>query len=769
MLFRKMLRDIISYRVQFISIFLMSFIAIIVYSGLGSETKGYEDERKRYYEDNNLADIWLYGSNFTEEDKKAVEEFSEVKEVSRRLSIETIAKLQGNPVVNLYFLEDNKISTAHIVEGEEFDITSEDGIWLDSNFASKRELKVGEIIELTYMGVDFKKEIKGIIMSPEYVYKESAQMIPDHYKIGFAYLSEKAFSKSFASEEGVPFTQMIITLKEPCDLGKLEDKLYEALPANEETKSGGLSVFLDRSNLVSDKVFMNEITERKAMTAVFPIAFLSISLLTILTTMTRIVSKQRTQIGTLKALGFSKKKITRHYVAYGFFLTLLGGGIGAVAGPLVLPPLMFDTMKRVYTLPNWKGIFLPSTLYVLGITVGIATLITYISCGKILGEKPASTLRPLAPKTAKMTWLEKTKFWSKRSFSIQWNLRDVMRSKGRSAMAIVGVIGCMGLLITGFGCLDAFSGIVSIKYDKIEKYENCYNLDEMVTPEQTAEIKEIVEGQGIMENAIELKSESKKRTTILFVNDAITLRQYLDKDWKTMDLPKEGIALSSKLSKSLGVEIGDTIKWHLYGDSKFFESKITMIYRDPTEQGATLSRNEFEKLGFDFKETLLLSNKEKINDLEGVANITNRQENRDNIMSMLKSMNVLIAIICVAALLLAVVVLYNLGVLSFSEKERELATLKVLGFQSAKIRKILLIQNLWLSIVGIIPGYFVGKLILIKIMSSMGEEFDLRLQVSSKSILISVILIMIVSVLVNYLFSGKVNKLDMVSSLKGVE
>lgn len=770
MLIKKMLRDMKKSKTQFISIFLMSFLALLLFSGLGSESAGYEKVLKDYYETTNFSDVWLYSSNFTLNDEKVVNELSEITDTTRRLSIDAVGNMKGDPNITLLFYEKDNISKAYTIEGKDFDINDADGIWLDKDFANERNLEVGDKISVNYSGYSIEKEIKGIIISPEYVYLENDQMMPNHYKNGFAYLSSKAFPEEFCLPDGsVPYSEMLLTINSNTNLKKLEKKLYNLLPANEKELSGGLSIFLSRDNNVSNTVFTNEIEERKSMTVVFPIAFLAIALLTILTTMTRIVKKQRTEIGVLKALGFQKNNITRHYVSYGFFLTLTGGLLGAILGPIILPPLFWGPMQTTYTLPYWKSSFTIYAVYVLLITIFSSTFITYASCRKILKETAANTLRPQSPKNTKQHFFENTKFWSNRSFSWQWNFRDVFRNKVRSLMAIVGVIGCMGLLLTGFGCLDAFNSLITIKYDSIEKYQYKYSLDENISQEEIDNVLEKTSGEAIMTTAVEIKSGDNKESTSLNVNDKVTLHHYLNMQWDDFSLPCDGVSISNKLAEKLDVKVGDTISWHPFGESTYIESKIAKIYRDPTEQGMVISKSEFEKLGFTFKATTIISSKDKVDNLTNVASITNINSEEKNIRTMLSSMYMLVGILCAAAIILAVVVLYNLGVLSFSEKERELATLKVLGIQASKIRKILLVQNIWLSILGLIPGFFFGKFILSTIMASMGNEFDMQLKISIPSVLICVSITMFVSVVVNYLFSAKIRNLDMVASLKGVD
>lgn len=767
MLIRKMIRDMKIHKAQFISIFLMSFLALFIYAGLGSETIGYKKELEQYYSNNHFADIWLYSANFTYEDETKVEELEEVDRAQLRLSCDVTVQLEKQPTMKAYFLNENDINQVYVMEGNSFDLSDSNGIWLDYEFAKKRDLSVGDSLTFSASNVEITKEIKGLVYNPEYVYKTSVSMIPDHYMSGFAYLSESALLEYIPNIHN----EMILTLNNPkeINIAQFEDKLYELLPANPQTQSAGLSVFISRENFTSHVVFSNEVTEREAMTAVFPIAFIAIVLLTIITTMTRLVDNQRLQIGILKAVGFRKGRIMKHYLAYGVVLTLAGGVLGAIIGPCLLPPLFHSIMKTTFSLPVWKAAFPYSSILVILVCASLALIITFIACLKILKEVPASVLRPKAPKSAKLTRLERTDFWKRRSFSMQWNLRDIIRSKARSIMAIVGVAGCMGLLVCGFGCLNLFDSLITTKYEKICKYENKYTFEETATMEQKDNVKRLIDGEFIMTSPIELKYGLNKKATELNVVDNISMIHYMDTSWEEMQLPTDGICITKKIADELGVNVGEKIRFHIYGDSRWAEVPITAIYRDPAEQTATMSCSVFENLGYTFTPTEILSLQEKQEDIEGVTTIENISDSRSSIESLLETMYLLIAVLCIAAALLAIVVLYNLGVLSLAEKERELATLKVIGFQAGKLRKLLLFQNTWLTVLGLLPGYFFGKFVLKTIMASMGSEFDMQLIIAPLSIAISALFTLGISITVNYVFSGKLKKIDMVSSLKGVE
>lgn len=505
------------------------------------------------------------------------------------------------------------------------------------------------------------------------------------------------------------------------------------------------------------------------MTSVFPIAFVAIVALTLLTTMTRLVANQRIQIGTLKALGFSRARITRHFTLYSLLLTFTGGALGAAVGPLALPRLFYPIMKTTFTLPEWKPRFLMSTLIVFVLLVAASVTITFLCCRGILKQVPAETLRAPAPKSVKAGVLERSAFWQRRSFSFQWNLRDVLRSKGRSLVTIAGIMGCMGLLITGFGGLDAFNGLLDTKYDKIALYDYCCTLEEGITAKQREDILSETDGMEAMISVAEIKSDTKKLSTQLRIQDPSPLYQFLNMQLEPQTLPEGGISLSLKTAEKLGVKVGDTVKWHLLGNSEWQTDTVAGIYRDPTEQGAVISKVAYSEDGLIFTPTNIYCNSSNPSHLSGVKSAEEIAKSKQAILDMLATMYMLIAVLCVAAALLAVVVLYNLGVLSFTEKERELATMKVLGFQSGAIRRLLLNQNIWLSIIALVPGYYFGVLLLQIIFANMGNEFDMSLTVEPISVVICALFTMLLSVVVNYLFSGRIKKLNMVEALKSTE
>ncbi len=557
------------------------------------------------------------------------------------------------------------------------------------------------------------------------------------------------------------YTELLITTGQAPDAA-LEDKINSAL-------NGHYSVYLDRNSFGSYSMFYNEIQQHKAMGSVFPVVFLAIALLTILTTMTRMVNNQRTQIGTLKALGFQKRTILLHYISYGFWLSLAGALSGALIGPLTLPRLFYGAMQTTYTLPEWKPSISPLFFIMALITVLLCTLATYWACRSNLRDTPSQTLRPKAPKTMKQVAYENTALWAKLGFNAQWNLRDILRSKLRSIMAVVGVLGCSALLVCAFGMQDSLDDVVQWQYSDLNRFSAKLSLSENIPEGTAASILKQTGGEALMESAVEIKANSIKKTGELLVTDRVSLIKYTDAGRNYMELPPDRLSISYKMSELLGVKAGDKVSWHIYGQEKWVTGEIGAVYRSPVSQGITLSRELFEKSGFTFTPTAIVTSRNVDTLPEGVESKWSKNDLTESYETMAEAMNIMVYILIFGAALLAVVVLYNLGVLSFTERLRELATLKVIGFQSKKIRQLLLTQNIWLTVIGIVPGIFLGKWLIVFMLSFMGDSFDMMCIITGFNIVVSTIITFVLSVSVNFMFSGKIKRIDMVSSLKGVE
>lgn len=761
MLFKKMLRDMSKNKTQFISIFLMAFLGVYIYTGVGSEWVGLRRSAEKFYEQTNLADVFLYSNGFSDETVQKVLTVDGITSIERRIDLTAFAILDGNPQINLHFIEKNDISAMYLVDGENFKRDDTDGIWIDKRFADARGFTIGDSITIVYNGYELNKIIRGLIYSGEYVYRTDGEGItPDFYSNGYAYISDAAFP---LPDMLIYNTLLLKKTSTATDIYVLEEQISNAL-------DGNYSVFLARSNHTSVNAFNNEILQHKMMSDVFPIVFFLVALLIMTTTMTRIVTSQRTQIGVLKALGFNKNTIIRHYMSYGFWLVFSGVVLGIVLGPMTLPYLFYPSMSGFYTLPEWKPYYDVSFFIASAFMISACTLTVYFVSRRLLGDTPAATLRPKSPKPVKHNFFENTTLWNKLGFNMQWNIRDTARNKIRSIMAVIGVFGCTMLLVCAFGMEDGSNDLRIWQYERLFQFETKLNISETASIDEIDSIADKVNGELLMEGMVEIKANGIKKTGTLTVPaDDTTLLKFTDTAFNYVEMPSDGLMLASKMANALGVSIGDTIEWHIYGEEDWTLSEIAFINRAPTMQGITLTKSHFEKLGYNFNPTGILSAQNTAEKYDGISSVMSTSDIVKGWDELVEQVKLLVNILIAAAVILSIVVLYNLGLLSFNEMERELATLKVIGLKSRKLGGLLLTQNIWFSSIGFALGPPAGMWLVKQICDSSGESFDFPVNLHLTNLLLSFCITFGLSIFVNRLFSRKIKRLNMVEALKSIE
>ena len=748
---KKMLRDISINKTQFISIFLMAFLGVFAFCGVCSEYYGLEQTSHDFYTDTNLADGWIYNTTITDEALDEINNFSTDSE--KQLIVKSVGNFSNDPDITLHFLDTNEISKFYTTEGEHFNLSDDSGVWLDKRFADAQNLTVGDNISFTFNGLEIEKEIKGIGYSPEYVYEASpTSIIPDFKDMGFAYLSYKAF----------PFDIQYSTLL--VKFNQTPDEFRDSLDGSVEYLS-----FTEQTDHVSVNQFENEMSQHKMIGDVFPIVFILVTFLTLLTTMTRIISHQRTQIGVLKAVGYKNRTIILHYMSYGFWLVLAGAILGLFLGPAIIPRLFYPSMTSRYSLPVWHPGFDMSFVYVALIMVLSSLLVSYLAARNISKENPADTMRPKAPNISTSGFLENSRIWNKANFNIRWNYRDAKRNKFRALMAIVGVMGCVALLISAFGMNDSMENIKHWEYDDISHFESKLIIESGASLSDIEDVRKEVNGSTIMEQAIEIKGHGNEKTASLLVLNDTTLISQTDKDGNPINLSSTDISLSAKTAESLNVGVGDTIEWHVVGSDDWVSCKITNIHGEPLSQGIILSKEKFDDLDLNYTPTSIITAENVEGNHDSIKSITTLNEMKNNWDEMSGSVMMMVSILIFFAILLAIVVLYNLGILSFTEIEREIATLKVLGFKTGDLRKLLLTQNLVFTFIGFILGIPLGFYLMTLMMNAAGDSLYYIPSLTLGNILLSGVITFIVSIAVNLLFSSKIKNLNMVEALKDVE
>jgi len=759
---KKRLRDIKQNKMQFFNIFIMVFLGVFVFAGIHAYMDGMEESADKYYKDNNFQDIWLSGENFSNDDLEKVKNTENVKDAERILTIKTELENKNDVTLDTNFIESNNISKMYVVDGEEFS-KDKKGVWFDSYLAKNLELKVGDEITFTYQNMKMTEKILGLVNTPDHVYfvKDDTEIFPTHKNYGYMYLSINELP------QGMPqiFNQIIVYVNKT-------DKTQET-KANLENNIKSAIAVTDRESSVSYKGYNSEIEEGTTYSGVFTFLFLFIAVLSVTTTMNRFVKKQRTQIGTLKALGFKNRKIINHYVGYGFIISLVASVVGLLVGKYGLGTFFLNMEMSYFEVPVYNTVLIP-VVYILAIAVvALITLVTYLSCRSILKELAVEALRLEVPKVKSTKFDLTTKgIFKKASISTRWNLRDVGRNKGRSLMAIVGITGCTMLMLCAFGMMDTMKSYLSWEFDKISNFEYKLSLSNNYTDDQFTNITEKYGNETSESFGIEIKNVDKKETNTLTVNDAPNKLKYTNHNKEYMDLKDDGIYITEKLSEKYGLKVGDEITWHIFGDDNWYTCKIAGLNRDPQNQQLNMTRKYYESLGLTYKADTVYTDENLINTktIDGVDTIQSIATLKQGMESMLETTETMVVLLIVVSAILGFVIIYNLGILSFTEKQYQFATLKVLGFKDKQIKNIFVKQNLWLTVAGIVIGLPLGFWMLDYIFkSALGENYDFNAYIKPVSYLYAVVGSLVVSIIVNKVLSRKVKRIDMVTSLKGNE
>lgn len=782
MLFRKMLRDYKANFGAFFSVFPLAALAMALFCTFEGHVLSQKVARENYHKECNLSDVWMYGEGFSDDELDTVRNLDFVKDAQLRMSVTGSAPDCDGAQVDLYLERENLVDTPYYISGEPFDPTDTDGIWLANAFARLRNIKVGDDFTIEYNGITFTREVKGLVESAEYEFRE-ADGDADVYleNIAIVYMSYDAFPirdyinhmVDKISDEKLakimPYTQMIIVTTDGGGLAH-EEALAESIDHD-------YSAIVDRKSIPGLARLDSELEQHQSFSYLFVIIFVGIAILVIATSMGRMVEQQRTQIGTMNALGLKRHKIMRHYISFSLVVSVVGVVLGLLVGTLWGSPAVIGMFANWYVVPGLHSVFHPMYLIIAAGIVAVCVLASYISCRKLLRIKPAEALRPAAPKKGKKCIFERLPFWKKLSFTSQYNLRDISRAKLRSFMCVIGTAVGMLLMIYAVGCNELLGSMIEINFNRVTVGEYQIKFSEDAKTETVDDMAEELDGEMVMMNQVEVAKEKnapsdKKKKETVTVLEGKNLYNILDLNNQVKKLTPGTIGISRKLAADLDVKEGDTIYWHLYTKNTWYEAKVGTIYRSLESQGIAYLREDYEKTGAEYTPSFLMTDdkaaKDKA-DLDYVTGVNSKSEMQAAYESSMEIMNMMVGMMAVFSILMIVVVLYNSGVLSFHERVKEFATLKVLGLRSSKIRRILSMQNLWLSIIGIIIGAPLGNVSLNAMINTNGENFDYNLMLAPVDYVIAGIFVMIISMLVSFMFSKRIRKLDMVETLKGVE
>ena len=567
-----------------------------------------------------------------------------------------------------------------------------------------------------------------------------------------------------------------------------EKEIEDAKEDIEGIKEGKWYIF-DREDDTGFSSFIDSINSMNNIATLFPIIFYLVAILISSTSMSRMVEEERGDIGTLKALGYSNLRIINKYIAYSLLSTVLGGIIGMFIGFILIPTVVWENYSIIYYLPE----FYPKLRFSYGILGTVIAVIcitgsTVHSAYKELRDEPSSLMRPKAPKMGKKVILEKIPFiWKRLNFSSKTTVRNVFRYKKRALMTIIGISGCTALILAGFGLRDSIKDIAEYQYGRVFEYDLVVSLnkedEELVNLVKNSDIVESVSLTDSLSGSI--SAEGIKRDTSIIVventEDFKNVANLRDIDsGNIIDLSNEGVLISDKLASLLEIEKGENITL-TDSDNNEFEYKVLGIVENYIGHYVYINKDLYESKENDFNiNTLFIKYKEGNNDNEAfeemllddnsVTSITVVENSLEHVRDLLKSLDLVVMILIVSSALLAFVVLYNLANVNISERVREIATLKVLGFYDKEVDNYINRESIILTCIGIVIGLIAGVFLTGFVISTCEtENMRFARNILLHSYIYSILITSVFSIIVNFATHFVLKKINMVESLKSIE
>lgn len=773
-LLKKVLRDLKQNAVQFFSIYIMTLLSLFIQTGFESSNVGSAYSAAEYFDMTNYKDLSVEGADFTYRD---VERLKTIPGVS---AVDGIARTTGKIMLDkerllvLSFIDGNDVSKIYVTDGTEYRPGST-GCWVEERFAVPMGIGVGDTLSMTTGNITITEEVKGIVYCPEFLYylPNDTYTEPEYGTHGFVIMDISEAPTYLAMDK------MIVDLTDVRGNGPLltgkEKRIMNDMRSVVSERIDNPNVIVKTKTEDEDyNDYAGALDSSDAISTVFPAVFLAVALLGILTTMTRLTANQRVQIGTLKALGFSDRKITMHYMSYSVITAALGCISGTILGPLVLGAYLNDLNDYYYQNPLQRLQLTGKTAGMCILTVLLCVAVSYLSTRKILRENPARILLPEAPKYDSVGVMEKSRFWKELRFASRWNIRDVRRNWLRTAVSVAGILVCSMLIFMSLGFYEALENQSGWMYDEIFRGNYQIVFKDDVPYGTVYEFANEYQGQMAQVSSITLFNDKEQSVREMTVLDKGTIFLPQGEELEQIEIPESGVMLTSRLVDFYGIKTGEKISWKLPGSSRVYTSPVVKICRVASGQGIIMSRSAWEELGGDFAPGLVFTRMSVPKDIKTKRPEVASASSREMLVELLQNSNevsyTISYITAAIAIVMGVVVLYNLGVLSYVEKTREIATLKVLGFHTGNIRFILLQQSLVITTLGAVLGVPFGIIMLNNLADMvMSIYYDMVVSPSAFVYLGSILGTFLVSVLVNVYVSSKVKTIDMVEALKSRE
>ena len=764
---------------RFISILVIVLLGVGFFAGIRAVAPDMKNTLDNYYEKTNMYDIFITSNyGIREEVEKKLEEKYNVETGYSFDAITTKKEDYATKIIS--YNKEDKINTPKLIKGKMPEKVDE--VVVDNDFRS--EIKIGDKITIDSNLINNKTvTVTGYVESPLYISTErdSTNLLSgtiDYY----LYMNETNIISPVKTTAYIN-----LAAEESRFSKKYEDTVKKAKTdirktLQEEKVTGEEWYVLDIDSNAGFYQYEQDTERIDNVAKVFPLVFFIVAVLICLTTMTRMVEEERSQIGTLKSLGYKDSAIMFKYILYASLATIIGGMIGVLIGYRLLPDLCFEMYKNMYRIGDIRLSYYASLTFQGMIIALLCTLgATIYTCRKTLKESPANLLRPVAPAAGKRVLLERIPIiWNHLSFSHKVTVRNVFRYKKRFLMTIIGIAGCTGLILAGFGLKDCIVKMVPHQYEDIFTYQASISLNEQATEdtiEQIKENKKVTDTLRVQEESITIDNKDTNQSVTLMIpaEDSSGFIKLQDRRAKTKYNLDDGIIITEKLANLLEVEESDTLE---FTGTDSYKEKISHITENYLFHYIYLPKESYKEDTYNtvlIKTEEMTENEEKtfaneLKEIAGVSSITFTSSTRHIFDDTMDSFAYVSLILIISAGTLAFVVLYNLSSVNISERRRELATIKVLGFYDKEVYQYINRENTILTIIGILLGLGIGNILTMYIIKTC--EIDMLMfdpTIAVASYIYAILITAAFAILVNIILYFSLKKIDMIESLKSVE
>lgn len=772
-LFKKLIRDIKQSIGQFLAFVLVITIGAFFYTGLVTLSDNLSSYSKNYFQTHNLSDLNVYYDQVSKQDMSKLSGIEGIKKVEGRYTFDATQSFgDTKATLKIHSIpEINSINTPTIIEGN---IPSrQDQILLDSHYAKEHQYRVGDQMKLSVNDQEVPFTISGLGENVEYAKKNETQ---DHKTSGFAYVAEAGIPRIAGN---LYYNEVLIDAEEGYDI----DRLGQNVEAQSQQLSYVSQISKERTFNYSQ--LQQTVYNNKLMSKVIPLVLFIIEAIILFLTMSRIIDSQRNQVGIMKALGVKNSSIMLHYMGFPVFVGIIGSILGCIVSAIIFVPMIEASNARSYSLPSITFSLSPfSIIMPILFSSAFGMLACYLSGIGILREHAAQAMRPKPPKKMKKLRIEQLpKIWGRIPYSNKLILRNIFLNKQKAIASSVGVVVSTVLLITAFGTQTSLQRVA----DQIEEV-NTYDLKVEYT--SGAELEKVELPTGIESSYYQstfpvefAKGDDHENATLTVTQKDNALIQFFDGKDNPITLMDSGVLVPKSYADHYKVAIGDTIRIRFTDPSfanKTVDMKVAQISNQYSNPSFFCSIAYLESFGIDYNPTTILVKASNATDLTNVRQffeqdnlvdtIADKDDLKKSAQFIMKQNSFIFIMFIISAVILSFGAIYTISSINIYERNRELATLKVLGYQKNKINRLIFSENMILTTFAVIIALPISVYmysIIIEALSSTHQQIPD--QINMFVMLISIIIAFLLTGLSNLMLRRKVSRINMIESLKSLE